>query len=229
MPFRCFYRLFLTVGVAAVASSVNAQSGLGHAKHAVPEAAVEDLQPFTHTAFIPVGADLSSFRLQNVKTVLIPTRKISRVDKSYCAQLIFRDPGGSMYCASEQFGGFTRAYQVTYSFDSPPIPSDEYGNRRFTFSVYFRPEELSMVQQAGRAHAREFFTLTTSRMPEQRWMIDEDHSAFCDGNYVEGSWVHTNPNCEDEINLKKIGVLSDYVAVTVEPAKPRVLTADLAK
>ena len=224
----CGHRLMITLAVAGVASIVNAQSGLQHSEQAASGAAVEDLQPFTHTAFIPVGSDLSSFRFRDVKAVVIPTRKESAMDQHYCAEVAFRDPGGSMYCASVRLAGFTRAYEVTYSFDSQPLPSDEHGNRRFSFIVYFRPEELNPAEwellarsRKARTDAAGSFELTTSRMLEERSVIDENHSTFCDGNYSDGAWVHTNDECQDQATLEKVMVPSDYITVQVEPKPSR--------
>jgi hypothetical protein len=225
----------MTLGVAGVASIVNAQSGLRHSEHAASEVAIEDLQPFTHTAFIPVGSDLSSFRFRGVKAVVIPAGKASAVDQHYSAQVAFRGPGGSMYCSSVRLGGFTRAYEVTYSFDAQPLSSDEHGNRRFTFSVFFRPEELSPAEwellvrsRKARTDAAGSFELTTSRMLEERSVIDEDHSTSCDGNYRDGSWIPTNTQCEDKVTLKKVMVPSDYLTVQVEPKPSRYSSVDFS-
>jgi hypothetical protein len=130
-----------------------------------------------------------------------------------------------MYSPSVQSEGFTRAYEVTYTFEGQPLSSDEHGNRRFPFSVYFRPDELSTAEwaalarpQAGRADAAGFFKLNTSRMLEEQWVIDEDHSTFCEGDYRDGSWVHTNanPQCEDKVDFKRVMVPSDYYTVRVD-------------
>jgi hypothetical protein len=214
---RCTYRLFLILGVAIFASTVNAQSGSRRVEHAV----VEDLQPFTHTALIPVGSDLSSIRFQRVKAVSVPTRRRSTMDERYCAEAAFRDPGGSMYCPSVRSEGFTRAYEVTYAIEGQPLASDEHSNRRFTFSVYFRPDELSAAEwaalaRAGRTNAAGLLKLNTSRMLEERWVIDEDHSVFCGGDYRDGSWVQANPQCEDKVDFKRVMVPSDYFAVRVD-------------
>lgn len=34
------------------------------------------------------------------------------------------------------------AYELTFSVVGPPLASDEYGSRNFTFEVYFQPDEL---------------------------------------------------------------------------------------
>ena len=73
---------------------------------------------------------------------------------------------------------------------------DEYGDRHFTFSVYFRPEELGPAEQevllrrkGGRAEAAELFELTTSREPEARRVIDEGNSHSAKDPTRDGLWV----------------------------------------
>jgi hypothetical protein len=104
------------------------------------------------------------------------------------------------------------------------LASDEYGNRRSTFSVYFRPEELSAEELAAlvrrsapRTDAAGLFKLSTSRIVEERFVIDEGNSTLCEGEYRDGSWVHTQPQCEDHVNFKKVTVPSDYFSVEVDP------------
>jgi hypothetical protein len=105
------------------------------------------------------------------------------------------------------------------------LASDEYGNRRSTFSVYFRPEELSAEELAAlvgrgarRTDAAGLFKLSTSRIVEERLVIDEANSTLCEGEYRDGSWVHTQPQCEDRVNFKKVTVPSAYFSVQVDPA-----------
>lgn len=244
--FRRTYRFWSVVSaVVLLGSLAHAQSESRYAARPVPNAVpfvnsasvaasiqkgdvlvvVKDLETFTHAAVIPVGSDLSSIRFQGVKAVMIPTRSSSTTDARYCERAAYREPGGSMYCPLVQPEAFTRAYQVTYSFEGPPLGSDEYGDRHFTFSVYFRPEELGPAEQevllrrkGGRAEAAELFELTTSRGPEARRVIDEGNSTFCEGTYLDGLWVQTNPSCEDNVKFKTITAPSDYLTVRVDPA-----------
>ena len=94
-------------------------------------------------------------------------------------------------------------------------------------SVPARPEQLGPSEQevlsqrkGSRADAAELFTLTTSRQPETRRVIDEDNSTFCGGAYVDGLWVQTNPGCKNNVKFKTITAPSDYVTVNVDPAPP---------
>jgi hypothetical protein len=245
--FRRTYRVGSIVSaVMLLGSMADGQSESRYAGRAVPKAVpsansasvaapveangdelvvVKDLEPFTQVVVIPAGSDLESIRLQGVKTVTIPTRARSTTEARYCEQAALREPGGSMYCPFVEPEGFTRAYRVTYSYEGPPLGSDEYGDRHFTFSVYFRPEELGPAEQealsrrkGGRAEAAELFTLTTSRESETRRVIDENHSTFCEGTYLDGAWAQTNPTCKDNVKFKTITAPSDYITVRVDPA-----------
>src|SRR5262249_19805077 len=142
-----------------------------------------------------------------------------------------RDPGGSMFCPSVQPEAFTRAYQVTYSYEGQPMASDESGSRRFTFSVYFRPEELSVAErvllerEANRSDAEGSFSVTTSRELETRLTVDKNRSVLCEGAYADGHWMHRNPSCEDNIEFKAVAVPADYITVKVDIAQARVVAS----
>jgi hypothetical protein len=187
-------------------------------------AATTDLRPFTHTAYIPASADLSSIRFESVKAVKVATTRTVSTDKSYC-DAGFSEPGGSLYCPSVRDGSSVPAFQVTYSFNGPPMSADEYGGTRFTFSVNMRPEELSpAVRQAiserkmSRQAGAKAFELSTSRGFVPRLVIDDANSVFCAGKYTDGAWGRNQTNCQDKVTYKTVAVPSDYVAVTVNPA-----------
>jgi hypothetical protein len=189
---------------------------------------VEDLHPFTHFALIPVGSDVSTIRFENAKTVKVPTKITYTTDTDYCAELAFRDPGGSMYCPRMQTESLTTAYEITYSFRGQPLASDEYGNTHFTFHVYFRLGELApevrnalSTRKPGRADMAGYFTVTTSREPVQRVVIDETRSDLCDTILRDGSWTHTDLDCQNGIHYKTITTASDYIRVKVDPVMPR--------
>ena len=186
-----------------------------------------DLDPFTHLARIPMGFDPSSIRFHGVKTVMVPTELVSTMAPRYCEEAALREDS-SMYCPQIRPDAFTRAYQVTYSFQGQPLGSDEYGGTYFTFSVYFRPDELSPAMRAAisareKAHAdvAPIFDITTSREPRRQVVIDDANSTFCAGNYnMDGLWVHSDPKCQDTVTYKTIMVPSEYVTLKVEPASP---------
>jgi hypothetical protein len=186
-----------------------------------------DLDPFTHVARIPLGFDPLSIKFHGVKTVAVPTELVSRMAPRYCEEAAFREDS-SGYCPEIRPDAFTRAYQVTYSFQGQPLGSDEYGSTYFTFSVYFRPEELSPALRAAvsareksRADVASLFDITTSRESQRQVVIDDANSSFCAGNYnMDGLWVHTDPGCQDRVTYKTIMVPSEYVTLKVEPASP---------
>ena len=184
-----------------------------------------------HVARIPAGSDLSSIRFQGIKMVTVPVGSKVANDARYCEQAALRDPGGSMYCPSVRPAGFERMYQVTYSYEGRPLASVEYGNTHHTFSVNYRPEELSPAQQAmfsrkgTRADAAGSFELTMSKELDTRQVVDNSQSTFCKVTYVDGVSTHADPKCEDNIQFKTIAVPSDYIAIRVELARARGVAA----
>jgi hypothetical protein len=185
---------------------------------------VTNLQPFTHVAYIPEGADLSSIKIEGVKAVKIPTKRRSVTNPRYCDQS-WSDPGGSMYCPFTTDESPVPAYRVTYSFQGQPMMSDEYGNTRFTFSVYFGPDALSPELRRAvstgtlrKSAAAELFDLTTYRDSIRQLAIDQPNSIFCEGNYVDGNWVHKNPECVDRIAYRTVVSPSPNITVKIDPA-----------
>jgi hypothetical protein len=208
-------RMFKMAVVSAVGTIVLA------AAPAVVE--TRQLQPFTNIAEIPVGSDLSSIRFEGIKAVKVATTRTSITDQGYC-EGGYREPGGSMYCPSVQDGSRMPAYQITYSYNGPPLGSDEYGNAHFTFSVTMRPLDVSpavlqmmSARKTNRAAAAEDFKVTTYPSFVPRVVIDEANSVFCDGSYIDGLWTHTDRNCEDKVTYKTVAVPSDYITVRVDP------------
>ena len=200
-------------------------SAVGAVLLAAAPAVVETthLQPFTNTAEIQVGSDLASIKFEGIKAVKVATERTSITDQRSCEQGS-SEPGGSMYCPSVQDGSAVPAYRITYSYSGPPIGSDEYGNTLFTFSVTMRPLDLSptvlqtmSARKRNRAAAAEDFKVTTYRELVPRVAIDEANSVFCEGNYIDGLWTHTDRNCEDRVAYKTVATPSDYITVRVDP------------
>jgi hypothetical protein len=190
-------------------------------------ASVRELRPFTHIAEIPAGSDISSIRFEGVKIVKVATESKSVSDERYCEQVEMREPGGSERCPYTERQSFTPAYQVTYSYQGQPLTSDEYGSGYFTFSVYLRPDDLSpAVRQTLAEHklaksdTAGFFELRTSTSQSQQVVVDEASSKFCDGNFMDGAWMRSDPKCEDRISTKTVAGSSPYITVKVDPAVP---------
>lgn len=188
---------------------------------------IEDVHPFTHLAYIPAGSDLSTIIFEKANKVEVYTKRRYTLHTDYCSDLAFRDPGGSMFCPSIETEEPTTAFQVTYSFRGQPLASDEYGHTHFTFQVYFRPDELPPVvreslatRKLSRAEAASYFAVKTSREPEQRVVIDEARSNFCDTVLLDGCWSQVDPDCRETIHFKTITTPSDYIAVRVDPVLP---------
>ena len=49
-------------------------------------------------------------------------------------------------------------------------------------------------------------------------VLDEANSILCEGYYVDGSWVHANPRCEDSVVYRKVASPSPYITVKVDSA-----------
>ncbi len=144
-----------------------------------PASQTERLNPFTNQVHIPADADLSSIRFASIRLVNVATSLKRVSDVSYCAQLQFREPGGSNFCPDVRTASVTSAYRVTYSYLAQPLLSDESGNRAFTFDLYFRPEEIfpevrtaltnNKTKQAG---AERYFMLTFHDQLTNRTVVD---------------------------------------------------------
>ena len=189
---------------------------------------VGETHPFTHLAYIPVGANLSSIKFQGVKKVKVATQRKSTTDVRYCKDQEFRDPGGSMYCPYLQLELPSTAYQVTYSYDGQALSSDEYGSTHFTFSVYFRPDELSRdirntltKHTISRADLAGYFELSSHWGRVQQVAVDEAASTFCEGNFIDGNWTHRDSKCQDKVHYAIVNTPSDYITVQVDPALAR--------
>jgi hypothetical protein len=142
-----------------------------------------------------------------------------------------------LYCPNASFESVTPAYEITYSYDGPPMSSDEFGGKHFTFHVYFRPEDFSAAtrkmfsaKKAARSDADAALTISTSRDPERRLVIDEARSRFCEGNYVDGAWQQKDARCTESIKSKTVTAPSDYVTIRIglSPAEQAAARAEVA-
>ena len=226
-------RQLIATCFAIIAWGSVAVAAIPKTRHEGDASIVLDLQPFTHIAYIPASADLSSLRIESIKATKVATRVRVTTDRRYCQEHSAVEPGGSMYCPRTSDESFVHAYQVTYSFRGQPVASDEYGNPNFTFSVYFRPDEMSPALRSAISSgktkgtfAAEFFRVTTSRDSIRHVVVD---STICDGNYVDGNWTRTNPKCEDTMAYQSVARPSMYVTVRVNPATFPVETAAAGK
>jgi hypothetical protein len=189
---------------------------------------IEDLHPFTHFASIPASTNPATIKFEKVKATKVYTRLRSTMDIDNCNELRSgKTPGGSMYCPLMEDESAAPVYEVTYSYDGEPL-SAKTGGGYFTFHVYFHPGELSPAlrraiseHKTDRAELATNFNVTTSRLPVRVAVTDESQSTFCDGNYVDGEWAQTDPNCKDKIIGKFVSERSGYRTVRVDPVLPR--------
>ena len=229
--------MFLTRQLIATCFAITAWGSVAVAaipktRHEGDPSIVLDLQPFTHIAYIPASADLSSLRIERIKATKVATKVRFTTDLRYCQERSAVEPGGSMYCPRTSDESFVPAYQVTYSFRGQPVASDEYGNPNFTFSVYFRPEEISPALRSAISSgktkgtfAAEFFRVTTSHDSIRDVVVDRANSTICDGNYRDGNWTHAIPKCEDSWAYQSVATPSMYITVRIDPATCQVETA----
>ena len=175
-------------------------------------------------ARIPADSNLASIKFQGVKAVTLTNTGTATDGR--CAIAERGEPGGSMFCAPSVARTREQVYQVTYSYEGLPLVSDEYGNTHSTFSVYFRPEELTVAERRliavgkhGRTDTASMFEWTTSREVEARVVVENAKSTMCTRTYVDGTWTQKDPECQDEVMIKTISVPSDYVAVRVSLAR----------
>jgi hypothetical protein len=220
-------RQLVTACFAIIAWGSAAVAALPKSRHDSDASVVLDLHPFTHTAYIPAGSDLSSIAIESIKAVKVATKVRVRTDLGYCEDAPVWEPGGSIYCPRTSDESLVRAYEVTFSFRGQPMASDEYGGTNFTFSVYYRPDEISPALRRtissgkiSRSDIAEFFQFTTSRNSVRQIVMDQANSTVCEGNYVDGSWSHTSPKCGDSVAYQTVAGASPYIAVRVEPVLP---------
>ena len=189
---------------------------------------ISDLQPFTHTAYIPANADLSTIRIDSVKMVKVATKLRSVSNTRDCDDW----PGNPADCIRTRYESRVPALKVTYWYKAPSTATEESGDAYYAFDVYFRTDEIrpGLLQalsagKARRSATAELFEISTGRPSIQQEVIDEANSTFCDGYYVDSSWVHANPACEDRVTYRQVASLSPYIMVKVDLAPSSLQTA----
>ena len=211
-------------GMLAVPAAADERGATARATVAVRWSQTQELRPFTHFARIPADSDPATIRLEKIRSVRVPQLVQYTADAAYCRDMAFRDPGGSVYCPEPRTIGTAAAFEATYSYTGQPLASDEYHAGRYTFQVYFRPDELApevrTVIETGKwkaTYLAEYFMLHTDPERVHRVVIDESQSKFCDGNFVDGNWTHTDPACRDQIAYTTTTLPSGYLTVKVDP------------
>jgi hypothetical protein len=179
---------------------------------------LNEVNPFTHLASIPVGVDPSTIRFEKLRKIELASKTKTTTDLQHCKDMQFRDPDGST-CQTTTVLERVKALEARYSFSGLDLGTGESTPGRQTFSVYFRPEEVAAdgpVENLKRDQAAAMFQLNTYRPMVEQKVIDKQHSRLCEGNYIDGNWMHTDPKCEDQVQFISQAVPSPYLTVQVE-------------
>jgi len=182
---------------------------------------LDQLSPFTHVASIPAVVDPSTIRFEKLRVVELAS-KTKTTNAPDCKERQFRDPDGSN-CQTVTVEEKVKALEASYSFNGSVIPAGESVPGRDTFSVYFRPEDVSVdgpVDKLKRDQAASLFQVSTYRAMVEQKAIDKQHSQFCEGAYVDGNWVHKDPKCQDQVQYINQNVPSQYLTVQVDLRHP---------
>jgi len=177
---------------------------------------LDEINPFTHVVSIPATVDPSTIRFEKLSMVELASKTKTTADTQDCKDRQFRDPDGSNCQAVVER---VKALAATYSYSGPALSSGEATPGRDTFSVYFRPEEVSVdgsVQKLKRDQAASYFVMSSYRAMVDQKIIDQEHSHFCEGNYADGSWVRKDPKCQDQLQYTNQTVPSPYLTVQVD-------------
>jgi hypothetical protein len=188
---------------------------------------VDLLNPFTHVASIPAIVDPATIRFEKLRMVDLASKTKTTADAQKCKDQQFRDPDGSN-CQTTQVEERVKALEATYSYSGPVIASGESTPGRDTFSVYFKPEEVGVdgpADKLKRDQAASYFQLSTFRPMVEQKVIDKQHSQFCEGNYVDGSWVRKDPKCQDQVQYISQTVPSPYLTVQVDVKHPATMAS----
>jgi len=183
---------------------------------------LDQVNPFTHVASIPATVDPSTIRFEKLRMVELASKTKTTTDAQDCKDRQFRDPDGSN-CQTTTVVERVKALAATYSFNGPAVSLGEANPGRDTFSVYFRPEEVDVdgpVQKLKRDQAASFFQVSTYRPTVEEKIVDKANSHFCEGSYVDGSWVRKDSKCQDQVQYADQTVPSPYLTVQVDLRNP---------
>ncbi|HKE27320.1 MAG TPA: hypothetical protein VKB88_33425 [Bryobacteraceae bacterium] len=211
--------LVLAIRMNAPASTADTRGAIG-----MLPSTTQESNPFNHVASIPATVDPSTIRFEKLKVVDLASKTQTTTDVQGCKERQFREPDGSN-CETVKVLEHVKAIEADYSFIGPQLSTGEgeISPSRQSFSVYFRPEELPSskpVEKLNREQAESLFHLSTSRPMVQQKVIDQQKSHFCEGNYVDGSWMQKDSKCQEQVQYTTATVPSTYWAVAVELRHP---------
>jgi hypothetical protein len=215
--------LMLAIRMNPTTSTKNGQGTIGAPVETVPaNAQVGELDPFTHVASIPAGVDPSTIRFEKLRMVELASKTKTTIDPQRCKELQFRDHDASN-CQTTKVEERVKALEAKYSYSGVEIASGESVPGRDTFSVYFRPQEVSIdgpADKLKRDQAAAMFRFNTYRPMVEQKVIDKQNSHFCEGSYIDGNWVRTDPKCQDQVQYVTKTVPSPYMTVQVDASTP---------
>ena len=169
-----------------------------------------ELNPFNHAATIPASVDPSTIRFEKLKTVELASKMKTTTDAQDCKERQFREPDGSN-CQKVMVEERVKAVEAMYSYSGLELAAGESIPGRDTFSVYFRPEEVAAdgpVEKLKRDKAAALFQISTYRPMVEQKVVDSQHSHYCEGNYVDGSFVRT------DLVILSVGLVQNIGQVT---------------
>ena len=208
--------------ILAIRMNPSISTADGHGTIGAPVKQGDPIDPFTHLATIPAIVDPSTIRFEKLRMVDVASKTKTSTDTEKCKQQQFRDPDGSN-CQTTIVEERVKAIEAVYSFSGPVVASGESTPGRDTFSVYFRPEAVGAdgpVEKLKRDQAASYFQVTTSRSMVEQKVVDKQHSQYCEGSYVDGSWVRKDPKCQDQVQYINQIVPSPYLTVQVDLRHP---------
>jgi hypothetical protein len=176
------------------------------------------IDPFTHTVSIPTTVNPATIRFEKLKSVDLASKIETTTNAADCKERQFRDPDGSS-CQSVKVIERVKALEASYSYVGPELSAGETIPGRQNFSVYFRPEEVSLdglADKVKRDKAAALFHVNTFRSMVEQKSIDKQNSHFCEGNYVDGNWMQKDANCKDQIQYVSQTVASPNWTVQVD-------------
>jgi hypothetical protein len=208
-------------GLAWVIRNSSTSTSDGHGTIAAPAAMAvrqgDQLNPFTHIASIPASVDPATIRFEKLKTVELASKTSTSTDPN-CKDKQFREPDASN-CQTVKVEEKVKAIEALYSYNGTVIGAGESVPGRDNFSVYFKPEEVATdgpADKLKRDQAASLFQVNTYRGTVDQKVVDKANSHFCEGSYVDGSWVRKDPKCQDQVQYVTQTVPSPYLTVQVD-------------
>jgi len=179
---------------------------------------------FTHSAYLPANADVTTIRFERMRIVKVPATIDYPIDPAECQELVTGGLWRASGCTYNTIPTSVEAVEITYSFKAQPLASDEFANRTFEFSVYFRPEELpANLQKAlsgtkpSRSETAAYFAVNIHRNSVKGIKVDRAKSRFCRGTFIDGAWTLADTGCKDKISWARVNMPSDEITVIIEP------------